>query len=275
MKAPKAPGTPIDTRRVRNWAQNFASYRHQVSQQSIGDWLNQFKDEARDIAARLLDTVDFYTADRISAAFKSSLDSLPGWDVDHDKRTGTWRFAALSRSAGESGDAMMHRFRVANKLDARKYNELFIHPSQILLEKLGSEDTLVLIDDFIGTGHSVCTAWEESFEELVAGIGKVYLLVVAALSGGKTKVTNQTSITCVPGNEITKADELFAAECTMFSDADKNSILAYCKRARKREPKGYGDCGLVLVFQHRCPNNTLPIFHADHGRWTGLFPRHG
>jgi hypothetical protein len=28
------------------------------------------------------------------------------------------------------------------------------------------------------------------------------------------------------------------------------------------------------VFQHRSPNNSIPILHADHERWTGLFPRH-
>jgi hypothetical protein len=259
---------------MRSWVQNFASYRHQVSQQSIEDWLAQFQAGHRDAAARLLDAVDFYTADRISASFRSSLESLPGWNRDADARAGKWRFAALSRSAGESGDAMMHRFRLANKLDSKNYNDLFIHPSQILLADLKQEDTLVLIDDFVGTGDSVCDAWRLSFEELVAGIGTVYLLVVAAVSTGRGKIQAETPITCVPGHEITCADDLFAPQCDKFSEAEKNSILSYCKRASRREPRGYGNCGLVLVFNHRCPNNTLPIFHIDGARWSGLFPRH-
>jgi hypothetical protein len=275
LKPSRAPGTPIDTKRLRGWTQSFASYRHQVSEQAIGDWLAQFQNGHRDVAARLLDVIDFYTADRISAAFRTSLASLPGWDFDEKKRQGTWRFAALSRSAGESGDAMMHRFRVANGMDAKRYNHIFIHPSQIVLEKLGSDDKLVLIDDFVGTGDSVCSAWRESFEELVAGIGKVYLVVVAAVSGGRAKIGSQTSITCVAGHELTKGDNIFAAECDKFSAVDKTSMMAYCKRAHKKEPRGYGNCGLVLVFQHRCPNNTLPIFHVDNGKWTGIFPRHG
>jgi hypothetical protein len=271
LRVPRPPGTAIDVRRRRRWTGNFATYRHQVSDQTINDWLNQFAEDDRDTAARLLDVVDFYSMDRISGAFRTALKALPGWHETIAQRKGRWRFTGLARSAGESADAMMHRFRVANGLDSKKYNELFIHPSQILLERLGSDDTLVFVDDFVGTGDSVCTAWDESFAELVPDIGKVFLVVVAAIQGGRRRVSKETSLTCVAGQELTDQDNFFAA----FSKAEKAAILRYCERAYRRAPKGYGECGLVVVFQHRSPNNTLPIFYADHSNWTGLFPRHG
>jgi hypothetical protein len=275
LRAPQPRGTPIDAQRRRRWTGNFSTYRHQISEQSLGDWIEQFASEHRDVAARLLDAVDFYSVDRISGAFITALAALPGWHRDKQNRTGKWRFAGLSRSAGESADAMMHRFRVANRLDGNNFNELFIHPSQILLEELGADDTLVLIDDFVGTGDSVCLAWKESFAELVSDIGKVYLVVVAAIVDGRARVGTETSITCVPGQELSNGDNFFAAQCSEFTNAEKVAILKYCKRAHKKEPKGYKDCGLVVTFQHRCPNNTLPIFHVENNRWTGLFPRHG
>lgn len=246
-----------------------------MSEQTVGDWLDQFKNEHRDVAARLLDVVDFYSVDRISAAFRTALAALPGWHRNLQQRRGKWRFAGLSRSAGESADAMMHRFRVANGLDSKNFNELFIHPSQILLEKLGPDDMLVLIDDFVGTGDSVCKAWQESFAELTVGIGKVYLVVVAAVADARARVAKETSMTCFPGQELAAGDNFFAAQCEAFSDNEKQAVLAYCEQAYKREPKGYKDCGLVLTFQHRCPNNSLPILHVENRRWTGLFPRHG
>jgi hypothetical protein len=227
------------------------------------------------LAARLLDVVDFYSVDRISAAFRTAVAALPGWHNDPQQRAGKWRFAGLSRSAGESADAMMHRFRVANGLDAKKYNELFIHPSQILLEGLGPDDTLVLIDDFVGTGDSVCSAWEESFAELVVGVGRVYLIVVAALRDGRVRVAEETSMTCLAGQELTADDNFFGDQCAIFNDDEKRVMLTYCRRASRREPKGYKECGLVLTFQHRCPNNSLPVLHVENSRWTGLFPRHG
>lgn len=275
MKAPRPVGTPINAQRRRQWTNNFATYRHQVSEQTVSDWLDQFDNDHRDVAARLLDVVDFYSVDRISGAFRTALAALPDWHKDHRRRNGKWRFAGLSHSAGESADAMMHRFRIASGLDGRKYDELFIHPSQILTEKLGPDDTLVLIDDFVGTGNSVCSAWDKSFAELVYDIGKVYLMVVAATQVGRLKVENETSMTCVAGQELTNGDNFFAAQCGAFSNAEKATVLVYCQKANRKEPKGYKDSGLVLAFQHRCPNNTLPIFHMDTNRWTGLFPRHG
>lgn len=239
------------------------------------DWLDQFANDDRDTGARLLDVVDFYSVDRISGAFRAALGALPYWHKDHRKRKGNWRFAGLSHSAGESADAMMHRFRIANGLDGKKYNELFIHPSQILTEKLGPDDTLVLIDDFVGTGDSVCSAWDKSFAELVFDIGKVYLVVVAAIEAGRVRIEDETSMTCVAGQELTHADNFFAAQCGAFTNDEKVAVLSYCQKASRKEPKGYKDCGLVLAFQHRCPNNTLPIFHIDNNRWAGLFPRHG
>lgn len=275
MKAPRPPGTPVDAQRRRQWVGNFATYRHQVSEQSIDDWLQQFRGEHRDVAARLLDVVDFYSADRISAAFRAAIAGLPGWHRNAEQRDGKWRFAGLARSAGESADAMMHRFRVANGLDAKAFNELFIHPSQILLEGLGPDDTLVLIDDFVGTGDSVCSAWKESFSELVVGVGRVYLVVVAALTDGRARVADETSMTCVPGHELAAADNFFGPQCGAFSDDEKRTMLRYCERANRKTPRGYKDCGLVVTFQHRCPNNSLPILHVENHRWSSLFPRHG
>jgi len=274
LRAPSAVGAPINAARLRRWALDFSSYRHQISERAVSDWIDQFKDD-RDVAARLLDVVDFYTIDRISGCFRTVLASLPGWHVDPNRRAGKWRFAAMAGSAGESGDAMMHRFRVANRLDGAKYSELFIYRSEILLADLGADDTLVLIDDFIGTGESVCLAWKRAFEELVPGIGKVYLLVVAALEQGKQKVETDTSATCVAANDLVQSDNFFAKENTHFSDADKEIVLKHCRKAHKNQPQGFGDCGLVLAFQHRCPNNSLPVLHADNGRWCSLFPRHG
>lgn len=275
MRAPEPPGAPIDIQRRRRWTGNFSTYRHQVSEQTVTDWIAQFKGRDRDLAARLLDVVDFYSIDRISGAFRSALAALPGWHRDPQQRIGKWRFAGLSRSAGESADAMMHRFRIANGLDGGQFNELFIHPSQILLEKLGTDDTLILVDDFVGTGDSVCAAWEESFAELVPDVGRIYLVVVVATAYGRVRVGQETSMTCLPGSELSENDNLFSARCVVFTDQEKGIVLKYCERAYKKEPKGYKDCGLVVAFQHRCPNNSLPVFHAYNRRWTGLFPRHG
>src|SRR4051794_14153052 len=167
MRAPKHRGSPVDMARMRGWVEEFAGYRIAVNEGRIGRWLQQFEEADRDLAARLLDVVDFIGNDQIAAAFREALSGLPGWSPDENRRSGRWFFVAFSSSAGESGDQMLHRFRTANNLAGRRYDYLFHYRSELLMLAPGEEDTVVLIDDFAGTGNQACQAWEEVYRELL------------------------------------------------------------------------------------------------------------
>lgn len=192
----------------------------------------------------------------------------------------------MSGSAGESGDAMLHHFRVANELDTKSFDDFFVSRSDLFRQpmlpendpqKLGKDDVVVLLDDFSGTGTQVCEAWNDpatSFGALLAGVGKVYLILVAASKTARRKISSETAISLVPAHELHESDDVFSDKCKHFTKADRVKLLHYGKIADKNSPKGFGDCGFVVVFQHRPPNNSIPILHADHSKWTALFPRH-
>lgn len=273
MRKPRAVDTPIDAKRLKKWTDEFAGYRHSVTKTIIESWLDQFEDGDRDLAARILDSVDFYGQERIAAGFRSALQSLDGWDANPTRRRGRWRFAAFSGSAGESGDAMLHQFRLANNLNGKPHKEMFIHRSELTQQKLGPDDTVVLLDDLTATGNQVCDVWEEHFAELVAGAGRVYLIVVVAGKGARKKIKEETELQLVPTREFNLKDSLFHADCDCFSEVEKTRLLKYAKIADPKLPMGYGECGYLLVFQHRCPNNSVPILHESHSKWEGLFPR--
>jgi len=286
VRRPLPPGTPIDEKRYRRWISRFGSYRAPIINVTVQSWLRQFARADRDLAARVLDVVEFYGQSQIHAAYRHALEALDGWHRSASKRKGAWRFAAMSGSAGESGDAMLHHFRIANCLDAKSLNELFVSRSdlfrQTLLadddpQKLGEDDVVVLLDDFSGTGTQVCDAWnnpQTSFGALLTGVGKVYLIVVAASKAARKKISDETTISLLPAHDLHESDNVFSENCRHFTKADRVKLVHYGKIADKKSPKGFGDCGLVVVFQHRSPNNSIPILHADHSRWTGLFPRH-
>ena len=286
MKVPLAPGTAIDAKRYKRWIAHFGSYRAGIINITIESWLNQFDTADQDLAARVLDAVEFYGQSQIHAAYRQALAALDGWHKSASKRKGRWRFAAMSGSAGESGDAMLYQFRIANGLDAKHLNELFVSRSDLFRQpllpdgdpqKLGKDDVVVLLDDFSGTGTQVCDAWndpETSFGALLAGVGRVYLILVAASKAAQKKISADTSICLVPAHELREGDNIFSDRCTHFTKADRVKLLHYGEIADRRHPKGFGDCGFVVVFQHRPPNNSIPILHANHTRWTGLFPRH-
>lgn len=285
MKHPLAPGTAIDARRYNRWISRFGSYRAPITHVTIESWLKQF-DADYDLAARVLDVVEFYGDSQIHAAYRQALQSLEGWHKSAAKRKGRWRFAAMSSSAGESGDAMLRKFRIANGLAAKNLNELFVSRSDLFRlpllpdndpHKLGKNDVVVLLDDFSGTGKQVCDAWNDpvtSFGALLEGVGRVYLVLVAASKAARKRISDNTAICLMHAHELHGGDNLFSDQCRHFTKGDRVKLLHYGKIANKKHPKGFGDCGFVVVFQHRSPNNSIPILHADHSKWTGLFPRH-
>ena len=274
MRRPRPANTAIDANRYRRWTDEFGGYRHSVTQTTIQSWLEQFDAADRDLAARVLDAVEYFKPERIGAAFRSALQSLTGWSANPANRTGRWFFVPFAGSAGTSGDAMLYQFRLANNLDNRGSDGMFIYRSELVAQKLTAIDTVVFLDDLTATGQQVCTVWDEHFAELVVGAGRVYLVVVVAGKGARKEIKEKTELRLVPGHQLDLKDTLFGDDCACFTDAEKDRLLHYAKIADVKKPMGFGDCGYLLVFQHRCPNNSVPILHENHSKWLGLFLRH-
>jgi hypothetical protein len=274
VKKPLPKGTPISPSRIRRWVDDFGGYRYQITEAGIDRWIKQFDGTHKDLAARLLDSVDYIGQTQMSKLFRDILGTIPGWHRDPKKRSGRWRFVAYSGSAGESGDSMLHLFRLANGLDSRKHNDMFVHRRDLLIERLTGDDTVVLIDDFSGTGRQVCNSWREIFQELLPAEPRVFLVLLGAAQSAVDKIQNETNLRPVCGFRLAESDNFFHSACIHFTDAEKGSILKYCRRADAANPQGYGGCGFVVVFAHRCPNNSIPILHSSHTGWMGLFPRH-
>lgn len=273
MRAPRPPGTLIDARRRSTWQRRFASYRQGVTEQGIVDWLDAFDSRDRDTAARLLDAVEFISAEQVHGAFRSVLSILPGWSLEPQQRKGRFAFVAFSTSAGESGDNMLHQFRLANNLNHRKYDSLFIGRSDLVRSGLGADDTVVFVDDFVGSGNQAVTAWDKMFQELTAAIGNVFLATVAAYQLGSNEIKSKTRMQLLAHRTLGARQNLFDDTCQHFTASEKGRIFHYCELASKRHPKGYGECGLAIVLYHQCPNNSLAVLHSSSNQWDPLFPR--
>lgn len=274
MKKPERRNAPIDLKRYKKWTDEFTGFRHQVPEGRIRDWLGQFESKDLDVAARLVDSIDFVTNEQIRSAFKGILESLPGWHRTQSRRSAKWRFVPYTSSSGESGDSMMHVFRQANNLAATSFNDLFIYRSDLLRERLGEDDTVVLVDDMIGSGSQVCSSWNEGFSELLAGVGQVYLVVVVACDHAVQRISDETDLNLISHIQLKNADNFFHTKCKHFQKEEKETILQYCENIDNRNPKGYSDCGLVLVFGHTIPNNSLPILQKSTDNWEPLFRRY-
>lgn len=273
MRRPRPSGTPINNHRRSSWRSRFEGYRYGVTDAGLSDWIEQFKPSDRDIAARMLDSVEFISAENVDAAFRSLLKRLPGWHLHKKHRRGEFAFVAFSKTAGESGDAMLHRFRLANGLNTRFYDSLFIGRSEILSARLGPDDTIVFLDDFVGSGTQAVDAWRQIFDELTAGIGNVFLVTVAAFAKGAERIKDETRIELITHRHLTNSDSLHLGECTHFSSYEKRRIKHYCNIASPEKPWGFSECGLLIVLSHQCPNNSVAVLHASSTEWEPLFPR--
>lgn len=273
MKSPLPAGTPIDMARMRSWVTEFGGYRHSVTERRIERWLDQFDLPDIDLAARLLDCVEFIPTERVASALKTGLNSLPGWSTQEGERSGAWRFAAFSASAGESGDVMLQRLRHAMNLAARRYNNLFVHRSELLSAGLGANDSVVLVDDFAGTGKQACDAWPMLSEYLPDG-PKVHLLLVAARDRAIERIQAETDLLVQAEIVLSARDAVFDDACTRFSIAEKLRIKHYCDACVSLTAREFAKDGYLLVFGHTCPNNTLPVLHSSSGDWEGLFRRY-
>ena len=273
MRTPRRRRTPIDTQRITGWVERFAGHRVTISRTKIDTWLQQFNQPDKDAAARVLDAVEFFGPEKLDAAFRSMLDALPGWHRTASQRKGRWRFVPFTLRPGESGDAMLADFRVANKLTSSAFGDLFVYKADLLRERLGPEDTVVFVDDLAGTGDQAVTAWNRDLRELLAGGPRAFLLLVAVVEGAVTRITSQTPLTVRSFRRLRARDNYFAPECAYSSRDEKRTVLSYCQRADPTQPRGYGKCGLLVVMAHRCPNNSIPILHAPSRRFKGLFFR--
>jgi hypothetical protein len=116
--------------------------------------------------------------------------------------------------------------------------------------------------------------YQDLMLELLANVGHVYLVLIAATRSAIKKISDETNLSVRASYRLGDGDNIFSETCRHFSAADRTRLLHYCRRAASANPQGYGACGLVVVFQHRTPNNSIPILHVENARWSGLFPRH-
>lgn len=274
MDRPLDRGAPIDEGRYAAWLARFAGYRDIVTRPKIEEWLRQFGAHDQDLAARILDAVLFLRNQDVYDSFRQMLARAAGWNKAQPRRRGRWFFVPFSGSAGESGDTMVHALRVATRMTSKRYNNLFIHRSELPSQNPSQGDTVVLVDDFSGTGKQACDSWP-LFEELLSGGPRVLLMLVAATEAALRRIAEQTGMDVTCARTLRQGDNIFDPHCTHFTGGEKIAVLRYCERAAPRQPRGFGDAGLVVVLAHRTPNNSIPILHSTRRTWTGLFPRNG
>jgi hypothetical protein len=256
---------------MTGWEGRFRFYRASPARAEINGWLSRFNAADRDVAARVLDCVEVISEPSIQEGYKEALNSIDGWDKRVSEREGKWVFTGFGKPS-ESGMSMLRMFREANGLTAQLYDNLFHSIPDLPKLRLSAEDTIILVDDFSGSGKQICDRWPK-LEELIASDARCFIVLTAATVVAIRNIEDKTVMKVVAKIIIERNENIFADACHRFNAAEKATLLRYCRKADAKNPKGFNECGLLYVLSHKTPNNSIPVLHVNHDNWVGLFPR--
>jgi len=262
---------------IQALANKFSSFRD-LTYDSIAHWIDLFDFGHGSLALKILENVFYVDQSKILAAYKSTHQQLVNLHSD----LSNVHFAGYGH-AGSSAQIMLYRYKIANQLRNTPLESHFINMSEIpeLIRK--TNPVIVFVDDFIGTGDEATTLWtgkkgditleRPALQDIVPANAKCYLAVAVGYEMGINKIQQYTPVTVLPWQIFTERDRVFSAANTQFSRNEKQLIMDYCRRTHCQFVTGYGDTQSLVVFEHNCPNDSLPILWFEGPHWKGLFSR--
>lgn len=279
---------------VRNWGPYCGK---EVTTDKVRAWLNQFGGNMVDqrLMFMLLQNITFFNNNTIRAnltdIFKTIIRALARERferfIDNSKRKRDDIFVShLESSLTKSGAEYAKIFADENNL----YAENSISKDK-LLEKLrvsNSVRALIFVDDFSGTGDSICKNIKEVFEIIEEIVVQkkilIFITVICGFESAKSKIQKLTksypkiNIHINFTKILDDSNKCFNDYSKIFSsksekDNAKSICLEYGQKLEPDHPLGYGNSQALIVFPNACPNNTLPIFWKETDSWMPLFKR--
>ena len=289
----------VKKQEINTLVDGWGNYRgKRVTDIAVESWLNQFDTtEEQRVAFSLLKEIRFYSGalirEKLRSAHKSILADLAGRGVVRRAADeGAWKVTdniliSFYGGEGKRGQTYAKLYADENKI----YQDRITSPER-LRDQVGSltdVEGIVFVDDFIGSGRTARASLKEALSpiaDIVKELGiDVFLISISgfALASEKVeralaKVVHRIRVSvCDPLND---SDRCFSETSVIFSDQAKRArakeiIEIYGRAVFKRNPLGFGDCQTLVVFEHTCPNNSLPILWASgpDDSWHPLFPR--
>ncbi|MDQ3691968.1 MAG: ATP-binding protein [Chloroflexota bacterium] len=280
---------------LRRLAEEWGTYQGRlVNPEELQHWLTQFGGPFDQRAMfQVLRGVNYYSQRRVRAKLVEAHEIVvralaqAGVEYIYKGRERKRRDIAVTYldGPGKSGALLARLYRDENGVLA----DMIVEPSALprLFERTDVA-AVVCVDDLIGTGRMVSAG----LEELDGACGAVlreagvrlFLTAVAGTEQGREAAT--TACTAVTYDAELHVCDALTADSRVFSTVEgrfsdgaeqeraRELTQVYGSRLEPKHPLGYGNCELAVVFEHRCPNNTLPVLWKSGPNWDPVFPRH-
>jgi hypothetical protein len=278
---------------------NWDPYRgRRIGPEDVRAWLEQAgtKRDQRSLM-KILQALRFVSETEIRRMLKLAYSMLTGHvkplvkEKRADRRSDI--LVVYVDGEGKSGQQYASRFAEENDISSQcvMNSDNFVEKAIAFENRAGVVvDAVVVIDDIIGTGGSL-SANLAVFAESAASFmndRSAMLAVVVLLAAPKGEQRVRKAIREFSFAADLRVCELlesrhfaFGSESKIWKDkAEAERAKALCleagTRVYKKQPLGFGDDGLLVVFPMTCPNNSLPILHSSSKtahKWTPLFER--
>lgn len=280
----------LEFNRLRQWKRNFASDEQQYLAAHLLNSLIYRSDRMLESSCRhLLHMVLPNVLERQKKATWKSLEEFLKM-IRNGDRSLKLRFLAVEGNLKEpngklvpvvakSGSTMLRLFKRACDVPAG----LVIHPGQIRTLSALEVQTLVIIDDCLGTGtqfKKFADAYDLGEQSMPRTV--IYVPFVAHPEGIGELRRALPKVIVEPIEKLAPNCDFFAAmkdKPTVWA-RDRVNLVADVKAAytsllqsKGVTPESSFGLGLSLVFQNATPNNTLKAFYTEEGQWHHLFKR--
>jgi len=245
-------------------------------------WLNNFPEEDQPLAIQLLDKLIYYSDPMVDQMLITAAKHLPADLKSH--RTFIVPVSGEEPNPTDSGYLFCRKARQLLNVD-----ESQCATTQSLASQLQPSDTIIFLDDFVGTGNQISKTLIDLQRQIDPQISKTlhlhYLGLIATEKGSER--IKKMGVSCTfchtIGIEYHIKEMLKIEETTNHGAAAAIDATDFIERYAQtlRVPShidrlwGFGSIGLSVAFAHSVPDATIPLFWAKSQlpSWTPLVER--
>ena len=273
----------------------WKSYRgKQITIENVREWLEQFGENTKQrLVLRILQNIKYYDdfiinqkVEQLGREIKKDISkrNLERF-VGQGKRKRDDILVSYHDKIGKSGASYAKKF--ADILEI--YFEYVVEKDKItnVISLNKAIKSIVFIDDFVGTGNSVCEYFEELSREYPDLFEKndtqIYLGIIVGFSSAKEKIEKHfadlgINVKVIFIDILGSSDMCFSSDSAIYQNiTDREKAKSVCygigRKLEENCPLGFGDCQATVVFSDTCPNNSLPILWKKSKEWKPLFER--
>lgn len=246
----------------------------EITEEQYHNWLNQFEPKERPIIERLVRQFLYFGAKSVATESVQLLKNIANRTGAESLDLNTTWFVPVGYVA-KSGSVIAYMFRTKNDIPLDR----FISLADIPLLNVGDHDTIILLDDFLGSGAQALDLWSHIERQQKSPSNLRYILaVLVAYESGIDAVTNRSGLQVIANRILTNTDKALSPDNKAFSTPRQRKeaeriIKKYGKIVYPEHPEGYQNSQSLIGFFYSTPNNTLPIFWSTAGAWKPLLPR--